>query len=276
LTAGTYTVKVTDANGCTKSQKVTVVSPAALVLTAVANNVNCTYDTLASASASITGGVSPYTYSWSNGATSASITGITSGTYTVMVTDANGCTKLQVINVTINTKPKASVSATPTSGMVPLSVVFTNNSTGGSSYSWIFGDGNTSNTKSTTNTYTNVGTYTVMMIVTASNGCKDTAYITVIADGLSTIVVPNVFSPNTDGVNDVFIINSFGLTDLQVDIYDRWGLKMGGFNTITGGWDGKAQSGKDAPEGTYYYILKAHGVDSKEYNLKGYLMLLRK
>ncbi len=276
LTAGTYTMVVADANGCTKSKVVTVTQPTPLVLNATGVNINCTDDTVTTASANASGGVGPYTYSWSNGATTANITGILAGSYTVMITDANGCTKLQVVNVTIMTKPKASISATPTSGQVPLNVIFTNSSTGGVSYSWNFGDGNSSTSMNSSNTYVSGGNYTVMMVVTAANGCKDTAYITIFADGFSEIIVPNVFSPNGDGYNEFFSINSIGLKDLYVEIYDRWGLKMGDFNTITGGWDGKAASGKDAPEGTYYYILLAHGSDNKEYNLKGYLMLLRK
>ncbi len=275
LGAGNYTVSVTDSKGCTQSRTVTVVQPSPLLLTATGNSVNCTDDTTASASANVSGGVGPYTYSWSNGATTVNITGILAGNYTVMITDVNGCTKLQVVNVTIMTKPKAVASGNPTTGQVPLNVIFTNGSTGGVSYSWNFGDGNSSNSMNSSNTYTNGGTYTVMMIVTAANGCKDTAYITVIADGFSEIIVPNVFSPNGDGYNEVFSINSIGLKDLYVEIYDRWGLKMSDFSSLTGGWDGKSASGKDAPEGTYYYVLKAHGNDNKEYDLKGYLMLMR-
>ncbi len=276
LGAGNYTVTVTDSKGCIKTRAVTVTQPTLLNLTATPNNVNCTDDTLASANSNASGGTGPYTYSWSNGATTQNITGITSGSYTVLVTDANGCTQVQVVSVTINTKPKAAATANPSSGQVPLTVTFTNGSTGGVSYSWIFGDGNSANTQNATNTFVNGGSYTVMLIVTASNGCKDTAYITVIADALSAIIIPNVFSPNGDGYNELFTISSQGLKDLYVEIYDRWGLKMGSFSDINGGWDGKAASGNDAPEGTYYYILKAHGADNKEYDLKGYLMLMRK
>jgi len=276
LAAGNYTVVISDGNGCSKTKQVTIFEPVALNLNAYGVSVNCTDDTIASANAIMNGGVSPYTYSWSNGATTAAINGLNTGSYTVTVTDASGCSKTQVVNVVVNIKPKASISANPTSGLVPLVVTFTNSSTGGVGYSWVFGDGNTANTMNTSNTFINGGTYTVMMIVTAANGCKDTAYITVIADGFSSIIVPNVFSPNSDGNNDLFTIETEGIKDLTLEIYDRWGLLMSTITNVAGGWDGKAKGGNDAPEGTYYYILKAHGIDDKEYNMKGYLMLMRK
>ncbi len=84
------------------------------------------------------------------------------------------------------------------------------------------------------------------------------------------ISVPNIFSPNGDGVNELFFITSAGLKELNVDIYDRWGLKVGEINGVNGFWDGAGNS-----EGTYYYILKATGYDDSKYEKRGYLMLVK-
>ncbi len=277
LGAGTYTVVVTDNNGCTITQTVTVNQPSAIVVTATGGTI-CDGECI-NITANGSGGTGNITYTWNPGNLTGSSVNVcpnTTTTYTVTATDANGCTKTQAATVTVNPKPTASFTANPTTGQVPLNVIFTNTSTGGTTYSWIFGDGNSSSSQNSSNTYTNGGTYNPMLIVTNTFGCKDTFMLTIIADGFSEIIVPNVFSPNGDGYNEFFSITSIGLKDLYVEIYDRWGLKMGDFSALNGGWDGKAASGKDAPEGTYYYILLAHGIDSKEYNLKGYLLLLRK
>ncbi len=94
LISGTYSVTVTNANGCIKTASATVSEPTALVLStpSVTNNI-CNGGNTGSASVTASGGTSPYTYAWSNGATTANATGLRAGTYTLTVKDANGCTK---------------------------------------------------------------------------------------------------------------------------------------------------------------------------------------
>jgi hypothetical protein len=100
LTAGTYTVTVKDANNCSKSLTAVVIQPSALSLTKQVTNVTC-YG-LSNGNINITtgGGVTPYTYNWSNSATTEDLNGIPAGSYTVIMTDANGCTKTTSSNVT--------------------------------------------------------------------------------------------------------------------------------------------------------------------------------
>ncbi|UFH34398.1 MBG domain-containing protein [Flavobacterium acetivorans] len=102
LAAGTYTVIVTDANGCTATQNFTITQPTALVATAATQtNVTCNGGADGSATVSVSGGTSGYTYAWApTGGTAATATGLSAGTYTVTVTDANGCVTTQGFTIT--------------------------------------------------------------------------------------------------------------------------------------------------------------------------------
>ena len=99
LSAGTYTVTVTDAGGCTEVQAIVVGEPSAIQSNAVVNNISCSGLTDGSIFLGVTGGTAPYTYSWSTGATTANISGLSAGSYSVTITDGNGC--MQVENFTV-------------------------------------------------------------------------------------------------------------------------------------------------------------------------------
>jgi len=100
LTAGTYTVTISDANLCQTTQSFTLTEPAALVATPSQTNVSCNGGSNGSATVSVTGGTGAYTYIWSpTGGTAATATGLAAGTYTVTVTDANSCTRTETITI---------------------------------------------------------------------------------------------------------------------------------------------------------------------------------
>lgn len=112
-TGGTYTVTATNpANGCTASQTVTVTQTVAVTITTTMTQTNCLANT-GTATANVSGGTAPYTYSWSTlpAQTSATATGLSSGSYTVTATDLIGCTQTQTINVTQIPGPNATVNA---------------------------------------------------------------------------------------------------------------------------------------------------------------------
>lgn len=92
LTDGTYSVTVTDNNGCTATFSATISQPSLITTSIIKTDVTCPGASNGSADLSVSGGVSPYTYLWSNGAATEDLSGVTGGTYTVIVTDANSCT----------------------------------------------------------------------------------------------------------------------------------------------------------------------------------------
>ncbi|MGB1318279.1 MAG: hypothetical protein ACPG5W_08735, partial [Flavobacteriales bacterium] len=101
LTAGSYSVTVTDANGCSETCTAEVEEPSDLTADCSSQNGTCSNNNEASASVSAAGGTNPYSYAWSNGATTSSIDGLAVGTYSVTVTDANGCTDDCSVIVTV-------------------------------------------------------------------------------------------------------------------------------------------------------------------------------
>jgi hypothetical protein len=92
LLPGTYSVTVTDGNGCTATRAVTLEEPDSLDISGTVTNASCNFTPDGGIDVTITGGTPPYNYLWSNFANTQDLTNVTFGTYTVLVTDANGCT----------------------------------------------------------------------------------------------------------------------------------------------------------------------------------------
>jgi gliding motility-associated-like protein len=142
-------------------------------------------------------------------------------------------------------------------------------------WQWWFGDGTGTNFENPIHQWDVPGIYQVELIVTDNKGCKDSTiydYIDVI-EGI--IEIPNIFSPNNDGYNDFFEIKASGIETFQLDIFNRWGMKLFTSNSINIQWDGYNENGLQCPDGTYYYVLKATGYTGTAYNRAGFVMLLR-
>lgn len=191
----------------------------------------------------------------------------------------NGCEgPATQVTITINQAPTASFTASQTTGEIPFTVFFTNSSTPNCGYTWQVSNAGagTSTPAGLQQEFIYPGTSVVTLIATSIEGCSDTMQMTIIADAVSLLTVPNVFTPNADGKNDVFKVTYFGIEQFQGEIYDRWGLKLFTWYDVTGGWNGITDNGKEASDGTYYYIITAKGIDGQDYILKGHLTLLRK
>jgi len=181
--AGTYNVRLitTGANGC----KDTLTKNAYIVIGQVTANFTTSSPVCAGQSVTFTNTTTPgagISRSWNfgNGGTSTALnptyTYATAGTYTVTLIEqyANNCSDTIQKSVTVNAKPTANFTSTDTIACaVPFSADFTNASTGATSYAWTFGSGSSTATNPT-HIYNAVGIYSVTLVATASNGCKDT------------------------------------------------------------------------------------------------------
>jgi len=175
LCAGSYTVTVTDASGCTGTTSTTISAYPGITVTASAINYCSAISCSGSVSASVSGSSSPYTYSWSSGATAQTITSVCAGTYTVMVTDVNGCTGTSASTVVSHTSPSASASGSTVcsnscDGYVTASV---SGGTANYTYTWSSGTGITTSSTSADITGLCTGTYTVT--ITDAHNCSATS-----------------------------------------------------------------------------------------------------
>ncbi len=165
LGAGNYSVTVTDSNGCTANTSVAVNAPRAIYIRSLElSNLNC-QGKGGSVSIEALFGTAPYTYLWSNGSTSATADGLTPGSHTVVVTDANGCTSQRNFSISEETGPKVTITSTGCGDTYQLSA----NVSGGStpySYEW--------NTEETTSSIA-AGPGEYSLTVTDANGCSQTA-----------------------------------------------------------------------------------------------------
>jgi gliding motility-associated-like protein len=94
-------------------------------------------------------------------------------------------------------------------------------------------------------------------------------------DAVSNIEIPNVFTPNNDGINDFFEFKCTSIANFNLIIYNRWGCIVYETNDVFKYWNGEDKNGNKNPDGVYYYIVSAKGSDNKEFNVKGTIQLLR-
>ena len=270
LVAGSYTVTITDATGCTNTQVISVSQPAAINVTASSTPSACTSNS-GTATASSSGGTGPYTYSWSDGQTASTATGLASGIYTVVVTDANGCSQTQTITV-LNFTANATVTASST-------IIITGNSsqltaTGGGTYLWTPASGLSCTTCSNP-VATPTVTTTYCCHVIDSNGCTDDVCITINVEiPCGELFVPNAFSPNNDGENDFECVLGNCIESLTFTIFDRWGEKVFETNDPKICWDGNYH-GKAMNTAVFVYQFEAKLNTGETISKKGNITLIR-
>ncbi len=120
------------------------------------------------------------------------------------------------------------------------------------------------------------GTFYVRFFAANSSGeCEYTGDVYTVSIGASNILCPNAFTPESSpGVNDEWKVSYKSITSFECHIFNRWGVEMFSFTDPSIGWDGK-YNGKYVPAGTYYYVIKAHGADGRDYKLSGDINIIK-
>lgn len=371
LTVGNYTLLVTDNVGCTITSTVSIAQSGLLTSSITSTSTTICGGGVTTLTASPTGGSPAYTFLWSNGQTAQIASGLSAGTYSVLITDQNSCTTVSTITLTAAPIPQVVFSGNPLFGCEPLLVTFTDSSLIATpdnitSWLWSFGDGTTSSIQHPTHSYT-AGTYTVGLTVTSNNGCTatltipnyitvsaaPTACFTMVPNGVITLLnstinfydcsanatswnwnfgdpydlsgnnqstlqnpihiysdtgyycvqlivnnamcadttekcfvitedfsfyVPNTFTPNGDGKNEIFLPQGVGIETegYELRIFDRWGDEIFFSNNITVGWNGKANGGQEiAQQDTYVWRIKLIDANNEKRSFVGHVNLIK-
>ncbi|MCW3084302.1 MAG: domain containing protein [Bacteroidetes bacterium] len=230
-----------------------------------------------------TGGTGTYTWTSPAGTTIASGQGTgtveidwnnASGPISVTTSSALGCVSYpSSCTVTVSTPP---VVAFDTASAGGFNYNFTDQSTGGATnWAWNFGDGSSSSAQNPSHNYSGNGIQNVCLTASNSDGCSATACEDIIIDATEYLNIPNVFTPDGDGTNDLFYINSSGLTNFNLDIFNRWGTKVFTSNDAGIKWDGRSSAGVELSDGTYYFILKGTSISKKDVSTTGFINLIR-
>jgi gliding motility-associated-like protein len=274
-----FLVCLTSLNGRLFSQAptATIVLPGAVLCS----------ETVYTFSSVVTGSIT--SYSWSvlpssgaeilgdNGQDALRFRFVRSGTFSVSLFVANSAGTFTAGQLfTVNLSARASYNASFNNSGFPTNLVLSNSSKNAVAFLWDFGAAAPSQTiTNVAQTYTAPGAYSVSLVAYGVNGCNDTLNYNFEIDGFSEVKLPNVFTPNNDGVNDIFKPITRGLAELKVWVYSRHGMLMHHWVGVNGFWDGHSTAGEECPDDVYFYILEAKGFDGKEYKLKSNLTLIR-
>ncbi|GAB4287537.1 MAG: hypothetical protein Kow0068_13300 [Marinilabiliales bacterium] len=201
---------------------------------------------------------------------------------TLSVVSEEGCEGELTINNMINVypKPEASFIANPASvSIIKPIIYFTNLSSGHSISYWDFGDGSESTNENPEHTYPiyPTGMYNVQLIVESKDGCLDTAYKEVIVYDEMTFYAPTAFSPDNDGINDVFYVFGNGIDKryFKMYIFDRWGEIIFETDDMDEGWDGRVNNGEIAKIGTYTWLVHFRDIQGVEREEAGIVSIIR-
>ncbi len=272
ILSGTVSVTVTDSNGCIgTSPSVSVVNfnPTVTISGALQFCPN--------GSTVLTANPIPLmaaNYLWSNAAVSSSTTVTASGTYYVTINYGNGCPASDTVAVSQFTAPVAAFTESPLNlSSPPVPVSFSDLSTIATgtitSWYWNFGDSLSSNSfvqNPPPHSYALDGIYIVTLAVQSSNGCWDTIRHPYTIK--SELLIPNVFTPNGDGRNDLLVFKNLQYYPAtSLNIFNRWGTKIYESSDYQNNWTGAGYS-----DGVYYFILQ--GAALKEAKT-GFVEILR-
>ena len=297
LSSGIVTFYIKDANGCEASSTVDLLEP-----NPITDNetiyVSCYGADDAWISLNPSGGVpfnnGAYTYSWpGQSSTDSVLSNLTvngTATFSVNIEDANGCVEPFSYILTSPPEFTATVSTVNYAGAThpPFDVLFVDSTAYYMNVPveerWIWTNGatvpgsviNSGDIGEFTFPYPfeETGPNDVYVIVTNQlTGCEQSIHFVIDVQGIPEI--NNVFTPNGDGVNDVFMFNEFAVNVVSVEIYNRWGQLVNNWTDVNKGWDGTGPDGQELPEGVYFFVLTADGEDGYYYSEEGTITLLR-
>nr|MBA3901540.1 PKD domain-containing protein [Bacteroidota bacterium] len=287
---GSYNVilVITSDSGCvaTISDTVTIEEP---LIAGFGFNAGCSGLTALFSDTSSAPGTNIASWAWSFGDGGSSALQNPSYTYqnassynvSLIVTTLNGCTDTVSSTVMVSGSPLAGLNVSAPPYYSGEQITFTDNSTGATNWYWNF-DHNNSNaiTQNTTYQYPTPGIYTVVLTVVNAQGCADSTEVilTITDKGTSTndgpVAIPNAFTPNGDGQNDILYVRGGPFVQLEFRVFNEWGNMIFMTNNQSTGWDGTI-NGVKQPAGVYVYTVVGKTSENKDVRLFGDVTLIR-
>jgi len=276
----TVSLSVTSDSGCTASITQTVsINPAPLAGFSLQSNCGSLLVNFTDTSSVSPDSITVWSWTFGDGNISSqqnpANTYSATGTYSVLlqVQTSNGCT--DTASAVINLGQNVIADYIPAGGTYNTNqgITFTNQSTGATLYDWSFGNGDTSIVTDPAYTYTQPGTYTVVLISSNTLGCVDTVQY-VFEINTNGVTVPTGFTPNGDGLNDYFYIMGGPFSSYELRIFNEWGNQIFMSNAQMDKWDGTI-GGTKQPAGTYVYVFIGVTADGQKIKLQKEINLIR-
>ena len=282
IASGMHYLSITDANNCLYFDSFFVSQPAPVSIVSVIQPLNCDSSQNAAAAVSVTGGLPDYTYQWDNGATTATIEALSAGNYYLTVSDLNNCFSFDTVFINEPLVPTLFPSIafdTIFAGTSVATSTGNDQSQVGVVYSWFYQGPDTaffepSNQANSMFYPSSSGTYNLQINALSLDSCVAFGQLVLEVIDFATPTVPDAFSPNDDGINDVFqAIDLDPQYLISLKIFNRWSNLIYEDDGL-GYWDGNYQGILQAAD-VYIYVLVWQFPGQKVKVRKGSLTLMR-
>lgn len=281
LTAGSYSVTVTDVNSkCTATLSVAVTDGNTALSGSIQAkkfgefDLSCANACDGALTAVPSGGTPPYTYLWSRGAaTTATITEVCAGNYSVTITDAGGKTSAANYAILSPAAIKADFDITfPTDEETKDGSIRIIPSGGAGNYSYVW---TTPEGSASTDALVNIGTGLYSVTVSDINGCTSLFSKTLTPGGKECFESIGAITPNGDGKNDKLLITCLGNIQSKLLVFNRWGQLVYEASNYANNWEGTDPSGNPLPDGGYYWVLEVKETTGAIQIYKGSVSIIR-
>ncbi|MBP1630551.1 MAG: hypothetical protein H6Q15_1444 [Bacteroidetes bacterium] len=277
LCSKTYHYTITDSELCTKSDSVTITNNGNYEINILKVDNNCSDECIGTATAYVSSGTPPFIYRWSNSQNTQTINNLCTGNYSVEVEDSVGCKAskdVSIIDLDLFSDFWVMASAVEIyDGQV---ITLSSKQIPNMLYQWMPANVYSPNSPITKARPLTTTTYTAY--VTDEKGCNAqdsvTIKVNVVICDKPNIFIPNIFTPNNDGKNDVIKVSGDYVRSINFCIFDRWGEMVFSTKDINEGWDGKFRS-KDCIPGVYFYRLEVECEAERKYSSSGDITLIR-
>jgi gliding motility-associated-like protein len=280
LTAGNYTIEVVDNNNCPATGTVSVTEPASINAQLNITNATCYSYKNGEIITTASGGAGGYVFSSSTGITNNTglFSGLAAGSYSVTITDQNGCSVTQVAAITEPDSVIISILPNPLEVKLgeSLQLNTTTNQGGLLSYQWTPSFG-LSCADCSNPVFEGVYSQPYQVTITNEDGCFGTSAVVVTVVPNYDLFFPNAFTPNTDGTNDTWQMfgNKNSMKQIEVMVFNRIGEKVFESNDLNFSWDGKFK-GVESPNAVYVYTAKIVWLNNhSDSDYKGTITLIK-